>query len=87
MSRIGKKFIPIPSGVEVKVKEDQVIVKGPLGQLEWALNPGITAKVENGSVSLSRTDNSVSLRAMHGLTRAEISNQIVGVKGRVSEGP
>ena len=80
MSRIGKKLIPIPSGVEVKVNEAQVLVKGPLGQLEWALTPGITAKVEAGSVSLARRDNTVNLRAIHGLTRAEISNQIVGVK-------
>jgi large subunit ribosomal protein L6 len=80
MSRIGKKLIPIPSGVEVKVNEAQVLVKGPLGQLEWALTPGITAKVEGGSLSLTRADNTVKLRAMHGLTNAEISNQIVGVK-------
>lgn len=80
MSRIGKKPIPIPSGVEVKVNEAQVLVKGPLGQLEWALTPGIKAQVENGAVSFTRADNTVKLRAIHGLTRAEISNQIVGVK-------
>ena len=80
MSRIGKKLIPIPSGVEVKVNEAQVLVKGPLGQLEWDLTPGIKAQVEDRAVSLTRADNTVKLRAMHGLTRAEISNQIVGVK-------
>ncbi len=80
MSRIGRKPISIPSGVEVKVNNAQVFVKGPLGQLEWSLSPGIQAQVENGVVSLTRENDSVRLRAMHGLTRAEISNQIVGVK-------
>ncbi len=80
MSRIGRKPIPIPSGVEVKVHDDKVSVKGPLGQLEWDLSPGIQAQVENGNVSLLRANDSVKLRALHGLTRAEISNQMVGVK-------
>jgi len=80
MSRIGRKPISIPAGVEVKVHDAQVLVKGPLGQLQWSLYPGIQAQVENGVVSLTREGDSVRLRAMHGLTRAEISNQIVGVK-------
>lgn len=80
MSRIGRKPISIPSGVEVKVHDSQVLVKGPLGQLQWSLYPGIQAQVENGVISVTREGDSVKLRAMHGLTRAEISNQIVGVK-------
>ncbi len=80
MSRIGRKPISIPSGVEVKVHESKVLVKGPLGQLEWNLFPGIKAAVEDGVISLKRESNSVKLRALHGLTRAEISNQITGVK-------
>ncbi len=80
MSRIGRKPIPIPSGVEVKVNNAQVIVKGPLGQLEWSLAPGIQAQVENDVVSVSREGDSVKLKAMHGLTRAEIANLIAGVK-------
>jgi large subunit ribosomal protein L6 len=80
MSRIGRKPIPIPPGVEVTVHADNVLVKGPLGQLEWGLNPGIQAKVEKGEVSVIRKGNSAKLKALHGLTRAEIANQIVGVK-------
>ena len=80
MSRVGKKPIPIPPGVEVKVKDQQVLVKGPLGQLQWDMSPGIQAVVENGIVSLSRAGDSTKLKAMHGLTRMEISNQMVGVK-------
>jgi large subunit ribosomal protein L6 len=80
MSRIGRKPIPIPSGVEVRVDDSRVLVKGPLGQLEWTLNPGIQVQVGDGVVALTRESNTVKLRALHGLTRAEISNQIVGVK-------
>ena len=80
MSRIGRKPISIPSGVEIKVDRDQVSVKGPLGKLNWSLYPGIQAQVEGGTVSLTRESDSVKLKAMHGLTRAEISNLIVGVK-------
>jgi len=54
MSRIGQKPIPIPPGVEVKVHDAQVLVKGPLGQLQWSLFPGIHAQVDNGVVSLTR---------------------------------
>ncbi len=80
MSRIGLKPISIPTGVEVKVDHPQVSVKGPLGELNWTLYPGIQAQVENGIISLTREAESAKLKAMHGLTRAEISNQIVGVK-------
>ncbi len=80
MSRIGRKPISIPAGVEVNVDSSQVSVKGPLGKLSWALHPGIQAEVSDGIVSVTREADSVKLRAMHGLTRAEITNQIVGVK-------
>jgi large subunit ribosomal protein L6 len=80
MSRIGRKPIPIPQGVEVTVHDRNVLVKGPLGQMQWGLNPGIQAKVENGEVIVTRQSDAAKLKAMHGLTRAEIANQIVGVK-------
>jgi len=80
MSRIGRNPIPIPSGVDVKVDDASVLVKGPLGQMEWSLFPGIHAEVDNGVVSLTRENDSPKLRAMHGLTRVEIASQVVGVK-------
>ncbi len=80
MSRIGYKPISVPSGVDVKIEGGQVRVKGPLGQLEWNLAPGIEAKVEDGAIRVSRNGNAPKLKAMHGLTRAEIANQITGVK-------
>jgi len=80
MSRIGRKSITIPPGVDVAVSNGEVVVKGPLGRLQWSLASGIQAQVENGIVRLTRTGDSAKLKAMHGLTRAEISNQIEGVK-------
>lgn len=80
MSRIGRKPIPIPQGVEVRVHEGNVLVKGPLGQLHWGLNQGIQAKVENGEVFFTRQSDSAKLKALHGLTRAEVANQMIGVK-------
>ncbi len=59
MSRIGRKPILIPTGVEVKVDHAQVSVKGPLGKMNWTLYPGIQAQVENGIVSLTREADSV----------------------------
>ncbi|WP_447970552.1 50S ribosomal protein L6 [Nitrospira sp. M1] len=79
MSRIGRKPIVIPSKVDVQVNEHEVAVKGPLGRLTWALPPGVTAQVEDGHLNVSRNGGGAELRALHGLTRAELSNQIEGV--------
>jgi large subunit ribosomal protein L6 len=79
MSRIGKKAIAIPSGVEVKVSGERVSVKGPLGRLEWPLSPGLAVAVADGQVRISRSSNDRNLRAMHGLVRAELNNMVVGV--------
>lgn len=79
MSRIGKIPIALPAGVEVKVAGSQVTVKGPLGQLNWSLAPGLSVAVENGVAHVKRTNDDRRLRAMHGLTRAELWNMVVGV--------
>lgn len=80
MSRIGRYPIPIPRGVEVEVRNGNVLVKGPLGELQWDLNPGIQAKIENGEILITRQGDSAKLKALHGLTRAEIANQLIGVR-------
>ncbi|HBP86411.1 MAG TPA: 50S ribosomal protein L6 [Nitrospirales bacterium] len=85
MSRIGRKPISIPKGVEVRILDSNVLVKGPLGQLQWGLSPGIQAKVENDEVSLFRSSDSAKLKALHGLTRAELANQVKGVKDGFQE--
>ncbi|MGH7256017.1 MAG: 50S ribosomal protein L6 [Nitrospirales bacterium] len=79
MSRIGRKPIPIPSGVEVKVDKRQVTVKGPLGGLGWTLAQGVSAEVAGGQIIIKRDSDEAKVRALHGLTRAEISNMVRGV--------
>ena len=61
-----------------------VAIKGPLGQLEWKLANGVSAAVENGHLIVNRNGNASNLRALHGLTRAELFNQIEGVVEGVS---
>ena len=79
MSRIGKKPIAIPAGVEVKVAGPIVSIKGPLGKLEWSLAQGVAVAVENGQVVVSRSGDDQKVRALHGLVRAELNNMIHGV--------
>ncbi len=79
MSRIGRLPIEIPAGVEVKVDGQLVSVKGPKGQLELTVASPIEAKVEDGNVVVSRPDDERDSRALHGLTRTLIFNNIVGV--------
>ena len=79
MSRIGRKPIAIPSGVDIQVGGQVVAIKGPKGQLEWKLADGVSVAVEDGRLIVDRNGDSSNLRALHGLTRAELSNQIEGV--------
>jgi len=79
MSRIGRKPIPIPSGVDVTIDGDQVRVKGPKGALEVGLMPGITAETSDGNLVLGRADDERQSRASHGLVRALLANAVAGV--------
>lgn len=79
MSRIGKMPIAIPAGVDVKVVGSKVSIKGPLGKMDWPLEDGLGAVVENGQLSVNRSSDDRNVRALHGLARAELSNMILGV--------
>ena len=79
MSRIGKKPIAIPGGVEVKVAGSNVSVKGPLGKLDWAVAGGVNVAVDQGQIVVSRSSEDRKIRALHGLVRAELNNMIQGV--------
>jgi large subunit ribosomal protein L6 len=79
MSRIGKAPIDLPSGVEVKVQGSQVQVKGPKGTLHQEIDPHISVSVDDGVVTLDRSDEERETRALHGLSRALINNMVVGV--------
>jgi len=80
MSRIGKKPIEIPNGVEVKIEEGNVVtVKGPKGQLTQKFNPDLKIVKEDNVIKIERPNDSSFMRAIHGTTRALIANMIKGV--------
>lgn len=79
MSRIGRKPIAIPGGVEIDAKPGQVTVKGPKGELVQEISPDMTVKVEDGTLTIERPTDRPKHRALHGLTRSLIANMIVGV--------
>lgn len=85
MSRVGKRYIPIPPGVEVSVEEGKISVRGPRGVLEMELSQGITVKVENGRVVVQRESDSLKHRSLHGLYRSLINNMVVGVSDGFSK--
>ena len=79
MSRIGRKPIVIPAGVEVCVNGHDVTVKGPTGTLNSKIHPLMTVKVENGEILVTRPNDEKEARSLHGLTRTNISNMVEGV--------
>jgi large subunit ribosomal protein L6 len=79
MSRIGRKPIAIPSGVEVEVKESAVRVKGPKGELRQSFRPEMRIVMEGSELRVERPSDAKSHRALHGLTRALLSNMVQGV--------
>ena len=79
MSRIGNAPISIPQGVEVKVDADVVTVKGKLGELKQNLVPGIGVQVEEGTLQVTKAEETKDLNAKHGLYRSLINNMVIGV--------
>ena len=79
MSRVGKQPIELPKGVEVTVDGDLVRVKGPKGELERRTRPEIEVKVDDGTVTFTRSSETKQHRAYHGLTRALVANMVEGV--------
>jgi large subunit ribosomal protein L6 len=79
MSRIGRKPIAIPKGVEVGIQGQQVEVKGPKGRLELRVHELCSVRIADGSVVVARGAEHRSARALHGLTRALVANMVHGV--------
>lgn len=80
MSRIGLKPIDIPSGVEVKIDENNYVeVKGPKGQVSQQVSPEMEIKIENNQILVNRPTNIKRHKSLHGLTRTLIANMIEGV--------
>ncbi len=79
MSRIGKKPVDIPSGVNVTMLDSTIKVKGPKGELQWAHPFGTKVSVAANSIVVERADDTKKNKALHGLTRNLISNMVTGV--------
>jgi large subunit ribosomal protein L6 len=80
MSRIGKKAVPVPSGVTADINGQTVSVKGPKGQLSFALNDLVLAsRGEDGSITVEPRDESKPARASWGMSRTQIANLVKGV--------
>jgi large subunit ribosomal protein L6 len=79
MSRIGKKPIPVPAGVDVKIDGSHVVVKGPKGTLERTVSPKITVRKDGATLHVERSAEDRESRSQHGLVRTLVSNMVVGV--------
>jgi large subunit ribosomal protein L6 len=80
MSRIGKQPVTVPAGVEVTLKDDNIVaVKGPKGELEQKISAKITVTKDNDVITVSRSDDQKDSRSLHGLSRTLINNMVVGV--------
>jgi len=78
MSRIGKKPIPVPKGVQINLRDGLVEVKGPKGQLSQSLPPGVTMVLEDGQIVAS-VGEAREQRKFHGLGRTLVANAVQGV--------
>lgn len=79
MSRIGKQPVTVPAKVEVKIQKNTVTVKGPKGELTETFSPDITIKMDGSDVVIERPSDLRHHKALHGLTRALLSNMVTGV--------
>lgn len=80
MSRIGKKPITVPRGVDIQIEAGNLVtVKGPKGSLQQQMPPSMMIKQDNGMLSVERPSDLKEDRAMHGLTRSLLANMVVGV--------
>ena len=79
MSRIGRKVIALPAGVEVKIDGTVVTVKGPKGTLTQNIHPNMIVKVEGAEMTVSRPNDEPQNRSLHGLTRTLLANMVEGV--------
>ena len=86
MSRIGRKPIAVPAGVDVKIGEGNVVtVKGPKGTLTQEFSHRMTITIEGGVINVTRPSDEKEDRALHGLTRTLINNMIIGVTNGYSK--
>jgi large subunit ribosomal protein L6 len=79
VSRIGRMPVTFPQGVEVRSDGGFVRVKGPKGELESRIPPGIAVEIDKGEVRFARSNDEPQQRAWHGLVRSLVANSVEGV--------
>jgi large subunit ribosomal protein L6 len=79
MSRVGLSPIPVPQGVKVNIKGNEVIVEGSKGKLSRSFHPDISIKLKDGNIIVARPTDNRNHRALHGLTRSLLANMVEGV--------
>jgi len=79
MSRVGRKPISVPAGVDCKLEGVELKVKGPKGQLERKLHPNMQVIIEGNLITVTRPTDGRIDRSLHGLTRTLVSNMVIGV--------
>ena len=79
MSRIGRKPIPVPTGVDVNIDGQTVRIKGPKGELSHTVAEPITVEREDGVLFVSRPNDERRAKELHGLSRTLVANMVVGV--------
>lgn len=79
MSRKGKQPVPVPKGVEVKINNNLIEVKGPKGSLSYTIMEGIIVKKEGDSIAVSLLNENSNMGNFHGLYRAIVNNMVEGV--------
>ncbi|GAC1445830.1 MAG: 50S ribosomal protein L6 [Chloroflexota bacterium] len=79
MSRIGRRPVALPSGVNVAVENGSIVVKGPRGELTQAVPTAIVISQEDGSLQVTRHSDEPNVRALHGLIRSLVANMVTGV--------
>jgi large subunit ribosomal protein L6 len=79
MSRIGRKSIPVPAGVDVTISGQTVKVKGPKGELSHTVAEPITVAQDDGELHVNRPNDERRAKELHGLSRTLVANMIVGV--------
>ena len=86
MSRVGRMPIAVPDDVVVKIKDDEVTVTGPKGELQRRFHPDMVITLDNGTLTVSRPSDSREHRSMHGLTRTLLANMVQGVSSGFEKG-
>ncbi|EJU97235.1 ribosomal protein L6 [Enterococcus faecalis ERV129] len=85
MSRIGNKVVVLPAGVEIKQDGNNITVKGPKGELTREFSSDIKMNIEGNEVTFTRPNDSKEMKTIHGTTRANFNNMVVGVSEGVQK--